>query len=49
MSNVNLSTPWSALKAILKLSKHLVAYMDCLFAMSPYENCPFYSRAEGIR
>jgi hypothetical protein len=38
----------AALKAVPKLSKHLVAYMKCLLAVSPYVNGPFDSRAKGV-
>ena len=38
----------AALKAVPKLSKHLVAYMEGLLAVSPYVNCPFDSRAKGV-
>jgi hypothetical protein len=38
----------AALKAVPKLSKHLVAYMEGLLALSPYVNGPFYSRAKGV-
>jgi hypothetical protein len=38
----------AALKEVPKLSKHLVAYMEGLLAMSPYVNGPFDSRAKGV-
>jgi hypothetical protein len=40
----------AALKAVPKLSKHLVAYMEPegLHAVSPYVNGPFKSRAKGV-
>ena len=38
----------AALKAVPKLSKHLVAYMEGLLAVSPYVNGPFDSRAKGV-
>ena len=34
--------------AIPKISKHLVAYMAGLVAVSPYKNGPFDSRAKGV-
>jgi hypothetical protein len=37
----------AALKAVPKLSKHLVAYMEGLLAVSPYVNGPFDSHAKG--
>ena len=38
----------AALKAIPKISKHLVAYMEGLVAVSPYQDGPFDSRAKGV-
>ena len=38
----------AALKAVPKLSKHLVAYMEGLLAVSPYVNSPFDSHAKGV-
>ena len=38
----------AALKAVPKLSKHLVAYMEGLFAVSPYVHGPFDARAKGV-
>jgi len=38
----------AALKAIPKISKHLVAYMEGLVAVSPYKDGPFDSRAKGV-
>jgi hypothetical protein len=40
----------AALKAVPKLSKHLVAYMEGLLAVlvSPYVNGPFDSHAKGV-
>ena len=42
----------AALKAVPKLSKHLVAYMEGLLRLavtrSPYVNGPFDSRAKGV-
>ncbi len=38
----------AALKAVPKLSKHLIAYMEGLLAVSPYVNGPFISRAKGV-
>ena len=38
----------AALKAVPKLSKHLVAYMESLLAVSPYVNGPFDSHAKGV-
>ena len=38
----------AALKAVPKLSKHLVAYMEGLLTVSPYVNGPFDSRAKGV-
>jgi hypothetical protein len=38
----------AALKVVPKLSKHLVAYMEGLLAVSPYVNGPFYSSAKGV-
>ena len=38
----------AALKAVPKLSKHLVAYMEGLLAVSPYVNGPFDSRAKSV-
>jgi hypothetical protein len=40
-----------ALKAVQKLSKHIVAYMEAfkgLLAVSPYVDCPFYSCAQSV-
>jgi hypothetical protein len=39
------------LKAVLKLSKHIVAYMEAskgLLAMSPYMDCPSFFRAKSV-
>jgi hypothetical protein len=44
MSNVT----GPALKVVLKLSKHLAAYVEGLLAVSPYVNDPFNSRAKGV-
>jgi hypothetical protein len=38
----------AALKAVPKLSKNLVAYMEGLLAVSPYVNGPFDSHAKGV-
>ena len=38
----------AALKAVPKQSKHLVAYMEGLLAVSPYVNGPFDSHAKGV-
>ena len=38
----------AALKAIPKISKHLVAYMEGLVAVSPYMHGVFDPRAKGI-
>ena len=38
----------AALKAVPKLSKHLVAYMEGLLAVSRYVNGPFDSHAKGV-
>ena len=38
----------AALKAVPKLSKHFVAYMEGLLAVSLYVNGPFDSRAKGV-
>ncbi len=38
----------TALKAVLILSKHLVAYMVGLLAVSPYVNGTFKSLAKGV-
>jgi hypothetical protein len=38
----------AALKAVPKLSKHLVPYMEGLLAVSPYVNGPFDSHAKGV-
>ena len=38
----------AALKAVPKLSKHLVAFIKGLLAVSPYVNGPFDSRAMGV-
>ena len=40
--------PAAAENAIPKISKHLVAYMAGLVAVSPYKNGPFDSRAKGV-
>ncbi len=36
------------LKAVRKLSKHIVKYMEGLLAVSTYVNGPFDSRAKGV-
>jgi pyruvate-formate lyase len=41
----------TALKAVLKLTKHIVAYMEAskgLLAMRPYVDYPFYSCARSV-
>jgi hypothetical protein len=41
----------AALKAVPKLSKHIVAYMEAFkgfLAVSPYVDCPFYSLAKSV-
>jgi hypothetical protein len=38
----------AGLKAIQQLSKHLVAYMEGLLAVSSYVNGPFDSHAKGV-
>ncbi len=38
----------AALKAVQKLSKHLVAYMEGLLAVSRYVNGPFDSHVKGV-
>jgi hypothetical protein len=44
-------TNLAALKAAQKLSKHIVTKMEAsksLLAVSPYVDCPFYSRAKSV-
>jgi hypothetical protein len=41
----------AVLKAVLKLSKHIVTYMEAskgLLAVSPFVVCPFYSLAKSV-
>ena len=38
----------AALKAVPKLSKHIVAYMEGLLAVSRHVNSPFDSRPKGV-
>ena len=40
----------AALKAVQKLSKHLIVYMEDLLTVCPlaYMNCPFDSCAKGV-
>jgi hypothetical protein len=38
----------AALKVVLKLSKHLVAYIESLLAVCPYVNGPFNFQAKGV-
>jgi hypothetical protein len=47
-SSVQATKSGAALLAVPKLSKHLVAYMEGLLAVSPYVNGPFDSRAKGV-
>ena len=46
--SISASKSGAALKAIPKISKHLVAYMAGLVAVSPYTNGPFDSRTKGV-
>jgi hypothetical protein len=47
-TSVQATKSGTALKAVLKRFKHLVAYMEGLLAISPYVNGPFDSRAKGV-
>ncbi len=48
VTSVQATKSGAALKAVPKLSKHLVAYMEGLLAVSRYVNGPFDSHAKGV-
>jgi hypothetical protein len=46
--SISASKSGPALKAVPKISKQLVAYLEGLLAVSPYANGFCYSRAKGV-